>query len=53
MTVAGTTAVVGHGPLERQFRDVHTAAAHVMVGRATHEAAGRVALGLEANAPIF
>jgi alkylation response protein AidB-like acyl-CoA dehydrogenase len=44
---AGTAAIPAGGPLDRQFRDIQTAAAHVMVSPATYEAAGRVALGLE------
>ena len=50
---AGTAAVLARNPFDRQFRDIHTAAAHVMVGPGTFEAAGRVALGLEAGMPFF
>lgn len=46
---AGTAAIAAGGPLDRRFRDIQTAAAHVMVGPATYEAAGRVALGLSAG----
>ncbi len=49
----GTTAVFRSSPLERQFRDMRTAAAHVMVGPLTYEAAGRVELGLPAGMPFF
>lgn len=48
-----TTAVFRKSPLERHFRDVHTAAAHVMIGPLTYEAAGRALLGLEAGMPFF
>jgi alkylation response protein AidB-like acyl-CoA dehydrogenase len=48
-----TSAIQVGAPLERQFRDIHTAAAHVMVGPRTYEAAGRVALGKEAAFPYF
>ena len=48
------TAAIGRGsPLERRFRDIHTAAAHVMIGPLTYEAAGRVELGLEPGMPFF
>ncbi len=49
----GTSSVFKKSPLERQFRDIHTAAAHVMVAPLTYEAAGRVELGLEAAFPFF
>ncbi len=48
-----TSAVFQGHPLERQFRDLRTAAAHVMVGPLTYEAAGRVELGLPAGMPFF
>jgi alkylation response protein AidB-like acyl-CoA dehydrogenase len=50
---AGTAAIFAESPLDRQFRDMHTAVAHVMIGAATYEAAGRVALGLSAGMPFF
>jgi alkylation response protein AidB-like acyl-CoA dehydrogenase len=49
----GTTAIFTQSPLERQFRDIHTAAAHVMIGPLTYQAAGRVELGLEPDFPFF
>ena len=49
----GTTAIFTANPLERHFRDMHTAAAHVMIGPLTYEAAGRVALGMDAAFPFF
>ncbi|MGD9889825.1 MAG: acyl-CoA dehydrogenase family protein [Dehalococcoidia bacterium] len=50
---AGTAAIFAESPLDRQFRDIHTAVAHVMIGAGTYEAAGRVALGLSAGMPFF
>ena len=49
----GTTAIFTQSPLERQFRDIHTAAAHVMIGPLTYQAAGRVELGMEPDFPFF
>jgi alkylation response protein AidB-like acyl-CoA dehydrogenase len=49
----GTTSIFTTSPLERHFRDIHTAAAHVMIGAMTYEAAGRVELGLDAQFPFF
>lgn len=49
----GTSSVFRKSPLERQFRDIHTAAAHVMVGTLTYEAAGRVELGMTPDFPFF
>jgi alkylation response protein AidB-like acyl-CoA dehydrogenase len=48
-----TSAIFVGNPLERQFRDIHTAVAHVMIGPLTFESAGRVELGLEPNFPFF
>ncbi len=52
-TTMGTTAIFTRSPLERQFRDMHTAAAHVMIGPLTYQAAGRVELGMEPDFPFF
>ncbi|MGE3074501.1 MAG: acyl-CoA dehydrogenase family protein [Dehalococcoidia bacterium] len=49
----GTSSLFQTTPLERQFRDIHMAAAHVMISQFTYEAAGRVELGLEAEFPFF
>jgi alkylation response protein AidB-like acyl-CoA dehydrogenase len=49
----GTSAIFAASPLERQFRDIHTAAAHVMIGPLTYQAAGRVELGMEPDFPFF
>lgn len=48
-----TSSVQAGSPLDRQFRDIHTAAAHVMVGPMTYEAAGRVELGQDPEFPFF
>ncbi|MPZ98568.1 MAG: hydroxylase [Dehalococcoidia bacterium] len=48
-----TSAIFKKSPLERQFRDIHTAGAHVMIGPMTYEAAGRVELGLAPDFPFF
>jgi alkylation response protein AidB-like acyl-CoA dehydrogenase len=52
-SAAGTAAIFAESPLDRPFRDMHTAVAHVMIGPVTYEAAGRVALGLSAGMPFF
>ncbi|MFA7248459.1 MAG: acyl-CoA dehydrogenase family protein [Dehalococcoidia bacterium] len=49
----GTTSIMAGSTLDRCFRDLHTAGAHVMVGPLTYEAAGRVELGLDAAFPLF
>lgn len=49
----GSTSIFSTSALERQFRDMRTAAAHVMVSPLTYEAAGRVELGLPAGMPFF
>jgi alkylation response protein AidB-like acyl-CoA dehydrogenase len=49
----GTSSLMQSTPIERQFRDIHMAAAHVMIGQFTFEAAGRVEMGLEAEFPFF
>ena len=48
-----TTGIFNTSPISRQFRDIHTASAHVMIGTMTIEAAGRVILGGEAGFPFF
>jgi len=49
----GTSSLFQNTPLERQFRDIHMAAAHVMISPFTYEAAGRVEMGLPAEFPFF
>ena len=48
-----TSAIQRSNPLDRIFRDIHTACAHVMIGPLVYEAAGRVLLGREADFPLF
>lgn len=48
-----TSSILAKDPLERIFRDMHTASAHVMVGPLTYEAAGRVELGLPSEMAFF
>jgi alkylation response protein AidB-like acyl-CoA dehydrogenase len=45
----GGTAIYARSPLERRFRDVHTAKAHMMVSPASLELVGRTRLGLETD----
>ncbi len=45
----GGTSIYRTSPLQRRFRDVHTATQHVMVAPPTLEVAGRVLLGLETD----
>lgn len=49
----GTSSLFQTAPIERHFRDIHMAAAHVMVSQYTYEAAGRVEFGREAEFPFF
>jgi alkylation response protein AidB-like acyl-CoA dehydrogenase len=46
----GGSSVYETSCLQRHFRDVHVAAAHMMVGEPVMELAGRVMLGLDENA---
>jgi alkylation response protein AidB-like acyl-CoA dehydrogenase len=52
-TGMGTASLFQNTPLERQFRDIHMAAAHVMISSFTYEAGGRVEMGLPAEFPFF
>ncbi len=45
----GGTAIYARSPLERRFRDIHTARAHMMVSPTSLELAGRIRLGLETD----
>ena len=45
----GGTAIYARSPLERRFRDIHTAKAHMMISPASLELAGRIRLGLETD----
>ncbi len=48
--VAGGTAIYDHSPLQRRFRDAHTATAHFQVNEASRELPGRILLDLPADA---
>ena len=50
---AGTAGSFNRHELERRFRDVHVACQHAAGLDAHVSAAGRVALGLPADAPYF
>ncbi len=45
----GGTAIYARSPLQRRFRDVHTATAHMMVSTASLELVGRISLGLKTD----
>ncbi|MFD5080982.1 acyl-CoA dehydrogenase family protein [Streptomyces sp. NPDC058371] len=47
--LGGGTAIYEDSPLQRRFRDAHTATAHFQVNAATFELTGRLLLGLPAK----
>jgi hypothetical protein len=47
--LGGGTSVYKSSPLQRIFRDVHTASQHMMVSTPTLETVGRVMLGQETD----
>jgi alkylation response protein AidB-like acyl-CoA dehydrogenase len=51
--LAGGTAIYDDSPLQRRFRDAHTATAHFQVNAASRELEGRVLLGQEANTALL
>lgn len=51
--LAGSTAIFQSQPLERSWRDVHTAGQHMQVQDARWETAGRVLFGLEPGSPVI
>jgi alkylation response protein AidB-like acyl-CoA dehydrogenase len=51
--LAGTSAIFQSSPLERCWRDVHTAAQHLQVQDARWETVGRVLLGLDPATPLL
>jgi indole-3-acetate monooxygenase len=51
-TGSGTSLYASH-PLDRYFRDIHTASQHFVVSTKIAECAGRVMLGLQPNVPSF
>ena len=48
--LAGGTAIYDESPLQRRFRDAHTATAHFQVDGASRELPGRILLGQSADA---
>ncbi len=51
--LAGGTAIYDDSPLQRRFRDAHTATAHFQVNAASRELPGRVLLGLPAETAML
>ncbi|MGH2608999.1 MAG: acyl-CoA dehydrogenase family protein [Tepidiformaceae bacterium] len=49
----GTTVIFAGGAMERAFRDVHTAAQHIVVSPQRYISAGRVLMGLEPGTTMF
>jgi alkylation response protein AidB-like acyl-CoA dehydrogenase len=50
--VAGTSGIYKRSPLERAFRDVHTARHHGWVSETRYGTYGQIALGLEPDFPV-
>jgi alkylation response protein AidB-like acyl-CoA dehydrogenase len=48
--LGGGSSIYDSSPLQRRFRDVHTATQHMMVAPPTYELAGRLLLGLPTDA---
>ena len=51
--VGGSTSLYAPNPLDRQFRDIHTAQQHHVFGLKVHETTGRMLLGLEPGLPNY
>jgi len=51
--LAGGSAIYDDSPLQRRFRDAHTATAHFQVNEASRELPGRILLGLPADASML
>src|SRR5262249_9719842 len=50
---AGSSAILQSSPLERCWRDVHTAAQHMQVQDDRWETVGRVLMGLDPGSPLI
>ena len=50
---AGGSAIRRGAPLERMFRDVHTAQTHIQFGDSVYPKASRVMLGIDPQDPMF
>lgn len=50
---AGATAIYARSPLQRQLRDAHVVTQHIMVAPTAAQLAGRVLLGVEADATML
>jgi alkylation response protein AidB-like acyl-CoA dehydrogenase len=51
--LAGGSAIYDNSPLQRHFRDAHTATAHFQVNEASRELPGRILLGQSADASML
>jgi alkylation response protein AidB-like acyl-CoA dehydrogenase len=51
--LGGGTAIYDDSPLQRRFRDAHTATAHFQVNAASRELPGRILLGEEADTALL
>ncbi|MFL5781307.1 MAG: acyl-CoA dehydrogenase family protein [Thermoleophilaceae bacterium] len=51
--LAGGSAIYDQSPLQRRFRDAHTATAHFQVNEASFELPGRIRLGLRADTTML
>ena len=51
--LGGGTAIYDHSPLQRRFRDAHTATAHFQVNEASRALPGRILLGQPADTAML
>jgi alkylation response protein AidB-like acyl-CoA dehydrogenase len=51
--LGGGTAIYDDSPLQRRFRDAHTATAHFQVNAASREVPGRILLGQQADTALL
>jgi alkylation response protein AidB-like acyl-CoA dehydrogenase len=51
--LAGSSAIFQSSPIERCWRDLHTAAQHLQVQDGRWETAGRILLGLDPATPLI